>query len=678
MRTENRGFISRRSLDGFILLFFFFFLISLPLAASAAGPETTRAFSGPAVPMVPAKLAKVTMAPQRGVDVPLGYAIDRQRLKALKNAPYVTPKGGIQPTLREDPAVKAKAPAPLAPGLIKNFEGIDDGGQPDGFLHRPPDPTMAAGINHVVTVVNSTIDIYNKAGGLVIESSLAAWFASVAPPGGPFDPKVVYDAAAGHWMIIALASDSSSKAVFLLSVSQTANPTGAWWNYKINSVTAFGGSAWGDYEDIGFDNKTPGSVFISSNQFSFSSGFFTTAQLVTLSKSELYTGGPLTLFKTVGLQNSDGSLAFSIRPARTQGASTGEFMINSRSGGGTGLTLWKVTHAFPAAPVVSRQATVNIGGYTPAPNARQLGCANLLDTIDNRIYNAVYKNNKLYAGFTEGHNWGSGTVAAIRLLEIDTVSNTAVVNETYGSDGLYYWFPAVTVDGSGNIISVFARSGVTEYAGVRYSGRLTTDPAMQASLPLKAGETCITGSRWGDYFGISVDPTDNANVWIYGEWAKDVAGVTPVWDWGTWIGEVSFSVAPPPPAVTLTLTPDTSTVARGGTLGYQISATNTTTSRQCLDYWENVTLPSSVTYPVSGELFGPVHICLNAGATKSVHMTKSVPMSAPVGAYLYNGYVGPYSLVDNSDMFNLNITALSPAVKKPAASWRLLENGFRE
>jgi len=680
MTFKGTKHLTKGYLWGLVALFLMA-LISYPLAASAAGLQITREMSGPAISMVPAQLPKVSMTPQLGVEVPLGYAIDRKTLKILKNTPAVTPKGGLQPTLVQDPAVKAKAPGPLAPGIIVNFEGRDDGGQPDGFLHRPPDPTMAAGPNHVGTVVNSTINFYNKTGGLVLESSMASWFAAQTPPGGPFDPKIVYDAQSGHWMIIALASDFSSQAVFLLSVSQTTDPTGAWWNYSINSVTGFGSSAWGDYEDIGFDGNASGSVYISSNQFSFSAGFFTTAQLVTISKTELYTGAPLTLFKTTGMKNSDNSLAFSIRAARTLSPSTDEFLINSHSGGGSNVTLWKITPAFPAAPVISRQATVNIGFYSPAPNAKQLGCVDTLDTIDNRIYNAVFKNGKLYAGFTVGHNWGSGTVAAARFLEIDTATSSAVVNETYGSDGLYYWFPAVTVDGSGNIVSVFARSGASEFAGIHYSGRLTTDTGTQASLLLKGGAECITGSRWGDYFGISVDPVDNANVWIYGEWAKDVPGVSPVWDWGTWVGEVSFGVVPSPPVVTITLVPDVNSVARGGTLGYQATATNTTASSQCFEYWEDVSLPNGAIFPSSGALFGPVPVCLNAGASKSIHLTKGVPVSAPVGAYIFNSYVGAFAfpvlpaIVDVAH-FNFNVTAFNPATKNPARRWTLIENGF--
>jgi hypothetical protein len=41
------------------------------------------------------------------------------------------------------------------------------------------------------------------------------------------------------------------------------------------------------------------------------------------------------------------------------------------------------------------------------------------------MYNAVWRNNKLYAAFTEAFDWGGGggTVAAVRYLRINTSTN---------------------------------------------------------------------------------------------------------------------------------------------------------------------------------------------------------------------------------------------------------------
>jgi len=134
-----------------------------------------------------------------------------------------------------------------------------------------------------------------------------------------------------------------------------------------------------------------------------------------------------------------------------------------------------------------------------------------------------------------------------------------------------------------------------------------------------------------------------------------------------------------PPVVTLAITPDAVSIARSSTLGYTVTATNTTATQQCFDYWENVTLPNGSTYPITGALFGPVNVCLNAGASKSAHLTHGIPMSAPVGAYIFNAYVGTNPTPVTSEAhFNFDVTAFNPATQNPQTSWRLLENGFRK
>ncbi len=136
---------------------------------------------------------------------------------------------------------------------------------------------------------------------------------------------------------------------------------------------------------------------------------------------------------------------------------------------------------------------------------------------------------------------------------------------------------------------------------------------------------------------------------------------------------------PPPAVVTLAVTPDAVSIARGGTLGYNVTATNTTTTQQCFSYWENVTLPNGSTYPTTGALFGPVNLCLNANASKTAHLTHGVPMSAPVGAYAFNAFVGTYPTpVTSENHFNFDVTALGPLTNQPATSWRVIENGFRK
>ena len=115
------------------------------------------------------------------------------------------------------------AAAALAPGLPPaaaptgsvNFAGIAS----TGWL--PPDCTMAAGPDHVLLSVNSSMAIYSKAGGAaLLQRTLTQWFGSAAAGLTVFDPKALYDQHAGRWVLLAVGvSNSPKKSVYLLSVS---------------------------------------------------------------------------------------------------------------------------------------------------------------------------------------------------------------------------------------------------------------------------------------------------------------------------------------------------------------------------------------------------------------------------------------------------------------------------
>jgi hypothetical protein len=53
----------------------------------------------------------------------------------------------------------------------------------------------------------------------------------------------------------------------------------------------------------------------------------------------------------------------------------------------------------------------------------------------------MYRDGFLYTAFPTLHDWGSGTVEAIRYEKIDVSSNTAVIDALYGADGYYYFSP---------------------------------------------------------------------------------------------------------------------------------------------------------------------------------------------------------------------------------------------
>jgi hypothetical protein len=498
---------------------------------------------------------------------PLGYEIDMSLLQELKSLSYTpsdntpTNEQDIETASESQPSEDAAGSSPeieaLAPNLLRSFEGPDNL-QPDGKVVKPPDPIIAAGLSHIGVAVNCEFAFYTKTGVLVMEKSYSSWFWNVYKGSALiFDPRITYDHHENRWLLVALIKEAS-QSYYVLSVSMGSNPLGGWWNWILPGKLNYGGvDTWADYPDLGYDGIPSGSggaIYITSNQFQFGGGF-RTSLINVIPKKIIYTGGGGKYYWIYGQTNADGSQAFTFRAAWTYGNPGKEYLVNTKSGGWNYITLWNIVPKLGAAPTITRQATINIGAYSPPPDAKQLGGTATLDTIDNRLYQCVYRNGHVYTAFTEAYNWGSGTVAAIRYLKLNTVTNSPSINARYGADGKYCWFPAITVDMCDNIVMVYARSSTTEYAGIWYTGRKTTDTAMQTSAILKAGQLYSTNGRWGDYFGVARDPSENSKVWIYGEWAKDCPGLTQAWEWGTWVGQVSFWPSGHSPVMGLRVSP---------------------------------------------------------------------------------------------------------------------------
>jgi len=129
--------------------------------------------------------------------------------------------------------------------------------------------------------------------------------------------------------------------------------------------------------------------------------------------------------------------------------------------------------------------------------------------------------------------------------------------------------------------------------------------------------------------------------------------------------------------VSVSLSPDSTSIPRGGTLGYTVTFTNNTSTSQTFQYWTYVTLPNGSRYPTTGELFRPVTVTLSAGQTKSAHLTYKIPTGASLGTYTYYGNVGPYPAIWDSDSFNFTVISAVRFSGKTSDKWELLENNLK-
>ena len=103
---------------------------------------------------------------------------------------------------------------------------------------------------------------------------------------------------------------------------------------------------------------------------------------------------------------------------------------------------------------------------------------------------------------------------------------------TVAPDGDNRWMGAIAMDGKGNIAVGYNVGSSTTSPGIRYTGRLESDPL--GTMP-QGEHTLVDGignngsNRWGDYSAMSVDPVDDETFWFTGEYADN--GV-----WNTRIG----------------------------------------------------------------------------------------------------------------------------------------------
>ena len=75
----------------------------------------------------------------------------------------------------------------------------------------------------------------------------------------------------------------------------------------------------------------------------------------------------------------------------------------------------------------------------------------------------------------------------------------------------------IELDKDGNIAVAYSISSDSMFPGIRYAGRLATDPL--GTLPyaegvIKNGTGTQGSNRYGDYSSLNVDPTDGCTFWV--------------------------------------------------------------------------------------------------------------------------------------------------------------------
>lgn len=424
--------------------------------------------------------------------------------------------------------------------LLKKFNGIP---QTNSI---PPDPTIAVGPNHIVACVNTRFSIWNKEGVLLKSIDADAWCTPVLPNPGAFDPQIIYDHYEGRWfMLWDNQNDNTQTAYFIIFVSDDDDPTGDWYGYKLDARTNGNTptSSWGDYPQIGFDDKA---IYINSRQFNFGGGKLYD-KIRILKKTELYSanGGPLSWTDLWAITIPGTSIyADVVHPSFQYSSSNYHYFIHAPRSGGNYYSFYRLSNVLTTPALEGFRITVPF--YGGAPNANQLGGGSLLIEVngshvktapifrDGYIYFAHSIRNSLYPSYS-----------SVKYVKINVDSISVTESAELGANGFWYFYPTLAVDPDGNIAITCSRSGLTEYIGSYYITRRATDPpGLSGAYLLSPGmgnyvkDFGSGRNRWGDYFGIYTDPADPYEFWLFPEHAAATN------TWGTTVAKIRIKPFP--------------------------------------------------------------------------------------------------------------------------------------
>lgn len=408
--------------------------------------------------------------------------------------------------------------AGTAPTLVQDFNGVRQGDTGAGYI--PPDTCGAVGTDHFVSVVNQNISVYSKTTGQrLINTALNSFMNGNTC----LDPRVCFDPDSQRFIVLG-TNFSSGQQVFV-AVSTSSDATGSWFKFSYQTDGGTDSGRWPDYPTLGVDER---GIYSSA----YMVGGSARMTLFALDKAPLVAANP-----SVGTVSAFRNLTWegAIQPAVHWEDAGGAYCVSVNQSDRI-----RVRKVLPPLtnPTMQNTGFITVGTHNSPPDAPALGSNTPLDTVGDRLMNAVYRN---------GSIWTSHCVSVMgrsagRWYELDPASFGAPVQKgTVKDPVLYFLFPTVAVNSFGDVVMGMSASHANMYAGAWVTGRKASDPASEMGVPFEyrsgAGAyNHLDGSgrnRWGDYSLTSADPTDDT-FWTLQERAR--AGNT----WATTVAQLEY------------------------------------------------------------------------------------------------------------------------------------------
>jgi hypothetical protein len=458
------------------------------------------------------------------------------------------------------------APAPTASvytgGTTLNFDGIASDG-----TGAPSDPEGAVGDTQYVQWVNTRLSIYNKATGALLLGPIPgnALFAGMTGSAGADacsysnwgDPIVQYDKLAKRWIMTQFAWDPKNTATGpyyqCIAVSTSADATGTYYRYAWEIRNSAGAIVFNDYPKLAV---WPDAYYFTWVLFeNAANGAYLGPRACGLERSAILAGG------SPRARCYDFGTAYGpVLPSDLDGltpppAGSPNYMMSldfGDDGRGDHLLMWRFS--FTAATVTDA-ITIPVSPFTigcpnqyGGPCIRQPSPGEKLDALADRLmYRLAYRNFGDREALVVNHTVQQPGAAAdgpvgVRWYEIrHPAGNVGVYQQgTWAPDGLDRWMGSIAMDRMGNIALGYSVSGASTQPGVRYTGRMRSEPLgrlePEAVIVNGGGVQVDTYNRWGDYSAMTVDPTRDCNFWYTQQYIKQTGS----FNWNTRIAQFRF------------------------------------------------------------------------------------------------------------------------------------------
>ncbi len=439
---------------------------------------------------------------------------DFERNEELKNRKYpyastALPKGA-DPVWQEKMGGKE-----LEKGAAINFAGIQD-------TYFPPDPNGDVGPNHYFQTVNIDYQIWDKEGNSLYGPAdiRGIWNTSK----GVSDPVVLYDENADRWFISIFSTTPSGGPYDLyFAVSTSSDPTGTYYAYTLGGLPSIP-----DFTKFGIWRD---GYYMSANTGD--------DDVFVFERDQMLIGGSVHYFSFDNAWRPNSGF-HCIMPVDNDGAfapvgSPGMFItINDDAWGGSDeLWLYELDVDWVALTATfNRTQQLAVASFdsnfgSTWENITQQGTTQKLDAVPQVLnFRAQYRNFGSYQAIVCNHTVDVDNTdhAGVRWYEVAKTTGSWFIYQqsTYAPDAHSRWMGAININANGDIGIAYSISSTSMYPSLRFTGRKAGDPlntmtfAEQSIFESSYSQT--SGTRWGDYFSMSVDPSDGQTFWFTGEY----------------------------------------------------------------------------------------------------------------------------------------------------------------